>query len=102
MVFTCLTYLSQKIHVTFKQFLSSVPITLCTQLCFTIVSSMAAAAVNALSDLPPDFFLHLLHICIPCFPYYNPGYYLKKNYFGVGTIKGKGLFKGGIIFLKYF
>ena len=61
MVFTCLTYLSQKIHVTFKQFLSSVPITLCTQLCFTIVSSMAAAAVNALSDLPPDFFLHLLH-----------------------------------------
>ena len=64
MVFTCLTYLSQKIHVTFKQFLSSVPITLCAQLCFTIVSSMAAAAVNALSDLPPDFFLHLLHICI--------------------------------------
>ena len=35
---------------------------------------------------------------LPCFPYYNPGYYLKKNYFGVGTIKGKGLFKGGIIF----
>ena len=35
---------------------------------------------------------------VPCFPYYNPGYYLKKNYFGVGTIKGKGLFKGGIIF----
>ena len=35
---------------------------------------------------------------IPCFPYYNPGYYLKKNYFGVGIIKGKGLFKGGIIF----
>ena len=35
---------------------------------------------------------------IPCFPYYNPGYYSKKYYFGVGTIKGKGLFKGGIIF----
>ena len=35
---------------------------------------------------------------LPCFPYYYPGYYLKKNYFGVGIIKGKGLFKGGIIF----
>ena len=35
---------------------------------------------------------------VPFFPYYNPGYYLKKNYFGVGIIKGKGLFKGGIIF----
>ena len=40
----------------------------------------------------------MLIVKIPCFPYYNPGYYLKKNYFGVGIIKGKGLFKGGIIF----
>ena len=27
-----------------------------------------------------------------------PWVLFKKNYFGVGTIKGKGLFKGGIIF----
>ena len=64
------------------------PINLCNPELFWTVSFVNFAVISVLNKINT----------LPCFPYYNPGYYLKKNYFGVGTIKGKGLFKGGIIF----